>query len=305
MKVVLTLLLLLSCRPALALTIATGTPEGTYYQIAQDIKKIADKEGIPFDIIQTNGSLDNINLLGLEKVDLAILQLDVLKVTSDRMQTKADFNIFEVMKVILNLYFEEIHVLTKSESIRSISQLEGKRVAVGPEGSGSALTAAVLLTAYDLHVERSFDTPNDALRKLEGGELDALIFVGGAPVPAFENLDASFRFVRLPPNPLLEQIYQRKKINKGVYAWAGEVETFAVPSVIMTRDRKESSYVTLIQKLLLAIFANKATLEATGHPKWKSSQFGPMLPDLGYGPGQDVLSIHSILEEHGYQMMKK
>jgi hypothetical protein len=233
MKVVLTLLLLLSWRPALALTIATGTPEGTYYQIAQDIKKIADKEGIPFDIIQTNGSLDNINLLGLEKVDLAILQLDVLKVTSDRMQTKADFNIFEVMKVILNLYYEEIHVLTKSDGIRSISQLEGKRVAVGPEGSGSALTAAVLLTAYDLNVERSFDTPNDALRKLEGGELDALIFVGGAPVPAFENLDAGFRFVRLPPNPLLEQIYQRKKISKGVYAWAGEVETFAVPSVYL------------------------------------------------------------------------
>ena len=305
MRVVLTLLLLLSCRPALALTIATGTPEGTYYQIAQDIKKIADKEGIPFDIIQTNGSLDNINLLGLEKVDLAILQLDVLKVTSDRMQTKADFNIFEVMKVILNLYYEEIHVLTKSDGIRSISQLEGKRVAVGPEGSGTALTAAVLLTAYDLNVERSFDTPNDALRKLEGGELDALIFVGGAPVPAFENLDPGFRFVRLPPNPLLEQIYQRKKINKGVYAWAGEVETFAVPSVIMTRDRKESSYVALIQKLLLAIFTHKAVLESTGHPKWKSSQFGLMPPDAGYGPSQNVLSIHSILEAHGYQMMKK
>ena len=193
------------------------------------------------------------------------------------MQTKANFNIFEVMKVILNLYFEEIHVLTKSDSIRSISQLEGKRVAVGPEGSGSALTAAVLLTAYDLHVERSFDTPNDALRKLEGGSWMRLSLSVAPPFPAFEKLDAGFRFVRLPPNPLLEQIYQRKKIDKGVYAWAGEVETFAVPSVIMTRDRKESAYVTLIQKLLLAIFANKATLEATGHPKWKSSQFGPML----------------------------
>jgi len=305
MKFVLILLALLSCRPALGLTIATGTPEGTYYQIAQDIKKIAEQEGIPFDIIQTNGSLDNINLLGLEKADLAILQLDVLRVTSDRMQTKADFNIFEVMKVILNLYFEEIHVLTKSESIRSITQLEGKRVAVGPEGSGSALTAAVLLTAYDLRVEKLFDAPNDALRKLEGGELEALIFVGGAPVPAFGNLDASFRFVRLPPNPLLEQIYQRKKINQGVYAWAGEVETFAVPSVIMTRDRKENDYVNLVQKLLLAIFANKATLEATGHPKWKNSQFGPVLPELGYGPGQDVLSIHNILDAHGYQVLKK
>jgi TRAP-type uncharacterized transport system substrate-binding protein len=89
MKVILTLLMFLFCQPALALTIATGTPEGTYYQIAQDIKRIAEKEGIPVEIIQTNGSFDNINLLGLEKVDLAILQLDVLKVTSDAMQAKA------------------------------------------------------------------------------------------------------------------------------------------------------------------------------------------------------------------------
>ena len=154
MKVILTLLMFLFCQSALALTIATGTPEGTYYQIAQDIKQIAEKEGIPVEIIQTNGSFDNINLLGLEKVDLAILQLDVLKVTSDVMQAKAGFNVLKEIKVILNLYFEEIHVITKNDGIRSLSQLEGKKVAVGPERSGSALTAEVLLTAYDLRVER-------------------------------------------------------------------------------------------------------------------------------------------------------
>jgi uncharacterized protein len=211
MKVVLTLLMFLFCQPALALTIATGTPEGTYYQIAQDIKQIAEKEGIPVEIIQTNGSFDNINLLGLEKVDLAILQLDVLKVTSDAMQAKAGFNVLKEIKVILNLYFEEIHVITKNDGIRSLSQLEGKKVAVGPDRSGSALTAEVLLTAYDLRVEKFFDAPNDALQKLERGELDALIFVGGAPVPAFEKLDPSFRFVRLPSNPILEQLTREKK----------------------------------------------------------------------------------------------
>src|SRR5262249_13440093 len=177
---------------------------------------------------------DNINLLGSEKVDLAILQLDVLQVTSDAMQAKANYDVLKEIKVVLNLYFEEIHVITKDNSIRSLSQLEGKRVAVGPERSGSALTAEVLLTAYDLRVKKFFDAPKDALEKLERGELDALIFVGGAPVPAFERLDPSFHFVRLPSNPLLEQLYLRKKIDKGIYPWAGDVDTFAVPSVIMT-----------------------------------------------------------------------
>jgi uncharacterized protein len=305
MKVVLTLLMFLFCQPALALTIATGTPEGTYYQIAQDIKQIAEKEGIPVEIIQTNGSFDNINLLGLEKVDLAILQLDVLKVTSDAMQAKAGFNVLKEIKVILNLYFEEIHVITKNDGIRSLSQLEGKKVAVGPDRSGSALTAEVLLTAYDLRVEKFFDAPNDALQKLERGELDALIFVGGAPVPAFEKLDPSFRFVRLPSNPILEQLYQRKKIDKGVYPWAGEVETFAVPSAIMTRDRRDSEYVTLIQRLLLTILSNKEKLDAIGHPKWKTAQFRFMIPRVAYPPSNDVILIYNILDAYGYGIIKK
>jgi TRAP transporter TAXI family solute receptor len=305
MKVVLTLLMFLFCQPALALTIATGTPEGTYYQIAQDIKQIAEKEGIPVEIIQTNGSFDNINLLGLEKVDLAILQLDVLKVTSDAMQAKAGFNVLKEIKVILNLYFEEIHVITKNDGIRSLSQLEGKKVAVGPDRSGSALTTEVLLTAYDLRVEKFFDAPNDALQKLERGELDALIFVGGAPVPAFEKLDPSFRFVRLPSNPILEQLYQRKKIDKGVYPWAGEVETFAVPSAIMTRDRRDSEYVTLIQRLLLTILSNKEKLDAIGHPKWKPAQFRFMIPSVAYPPSNDVILIYNILDAYGYGIIKK
>jgi uncharacterized protein len=298
-------LLLLFCQPAFALTIATGTPEGTYYQIAQDIKQVAEKDGIPIEIVQTNGSFDNINLLGSEKVDLAILQLDVLKFTSKMMEARANFNVLKELKVILNLYFEEIHVITKNDGIRSLDQLDGKKVALGPEGGGSALTAEVLLAANGLSIQKFFDAPNEALQKLERGELDALIFVGGAPVPAFEQLDKSFHFVQLPANPILEQIYQKKQIDKTVYSWAGEVETFAVPSVIMTRDRKDSEYVTLIQRLLLAILSNKEKLDATGHPKWKTSQFRFMVPDVVYRPSNDLLLIYNILDAYGYRITKK
>ncbi len=305
MKVFSIFLLLLFCRPALALTIATGTPEGTYYQIAQDIKQVAEKEGIPIEIVQTNGSFDNINLLGSEKVDLAILQLDVLKFTSEMMQAKANFNVLKELKVILNLYFEEIHVITKNDGIRSLDQLDGKKVALGPERGGSALTAEVLLAANGVSIQKFFDAPNEALQKLERGELDALIFVGGAPVPAFEKLDKSFHFVQLPANPILEQIYQKKKIDKTAYSWAGEVETLAVPSVIMTRDRKDSEYVTLIQQLLLAILSNKEKLDATGHPKWKTSQFRFMVPDVVYRPSNDLILIYNILDAYGYRITKK
>jgi uncharacterized protein len=305
MLIALIILSALFCRPALALTIATGTPEGTYYQIAVDIKRIAEKEGIPIEIIQTNGSFDNINLLGSGKADLAILQLDLLKFAFEVMKAEAGVNVLVETKAILNLYPEEIHVIAKSDGIRSLDQLAGKKVAVGPERSGSALTADVLLTAHNLRAEIFFDTPKEALRKLERGELDALIFVGGAPVPAFEKLDGSFHFVRLPASGVLEQIYQKTKIDRTVYPWAGEVETLAVPSVIMTRDRKDNEYAAVIQKLLLAILSNKEKLLAGGHPKWKNAQFRLMLPEVAYRPSNDIILIYNLLEAHGYRIIKK
>jgi TRAP transporter TAXI family solute receptor len=290
---------------ALAITIATGSQEGTYYKIAQDIKQIAEKEGIPIEIIPTNGSFDNINLLGAGKVDLAIVQLDVLKFVSEIMQKEADFNVFEQAKVVLNLYLEEIHVITRNEGLLSLYQLEDKKVAVGPQRSGSALSAEVLLAGYDLRVQAVFDAPNDALGKLKSGELDAMIFVGGAPVPAFENLDDSFRLVRMPANNMLEQIYRKQKIGRSVYPWAVDSQAYAVPSVIMTRERGDREYVATLQKLLIAILLNKETLDSNGHPKWKNSFIRSIVGNAGYRPAVDVLQIFDVLESSGYRIIKK
>ena len=168
---------------ALALTIATGSIEGTYFKIAQDVKQIADKEGIPIEVVQTNGSFDNINLLAAGKVDLAIMQLDVLRFVAEIMLKETGLNILQEAKVALNLYLEEIHVIAKNPEIRTLNQLQGKRVAVGPEKSGSALTAEVLLAGFGVKIEPIFDAPEGAVKKLSLGEIDALIFIGGAPVP--------------------------------------------------------------------------------------------------------------------------
>jgi TRAP-type uncharacterized transport system substrate-binding protein len=105
---------------ALAFTIATGSAEGTYFKIAQDIKQIADKEGIPIEVVQTNGSFDNVNLLGAGKVDLAILQLDVLRFVAEIMLKETGFNVFQEAKVVLNLYPEEIHIIARDEKIRTV-----------------------------------------------------------------------------------------------------------------------------------------------------------------------------------------
>src|SRR4029450_2537306 len=160
MKMILPVVFALLCYGyAWALTIATGSAEGTYFKIAQDIKQVAEKDGIPIEIIQTNGSFDNINLLGAGKVDLAIMQLDVLRFVAEIMLKETGVNVLQEAKVALNLYLEEIHVIAKDPSIFTIKQLQGKRVAVGPEKSGSALTAEVLLAGFEVKVDPVFETP--------------------------------------------------------------------------------------------------------------------------------------------------
>src|SRR5439155_21074231 len=83
-------------------------------------------------------------------------------------------NVLQETKVVLNLYLEEIHVIAKNENIRTLNQLEAKKVSVGPEKSGSALTAEVLLSGYGLKIDAVFDAPEDAVQKLSKGEIDAL-----------------------------------------------------------------------------------------------------------------------------------
>ena len=305
MRIVLILIALCFYQPALALIIATGTSDGTYYQIAQDIKQVAEKDRIPIEVIQTNGSFDNINLLGSGKVDLAILQVDALKFAADVLQVKTGVNALEQLKVVLNLYPEEIHVIARDAAFRSLEQLNGKKVAVGPENSGSALTAEVLLTLYGVRVEKSFDAPSEAIQKIQSGELDALIFVGGAPVPAFEKLDRSFHFVRLPANPLMDQIYQKQKIASEAYPWAGETETYTVLSVIITRDRKDEVYGAVIQKFILAVLSNKERLDASGHPKWKSSLLRYLHSAAGYAPANDIIQVYNLLDVLGYRTFRK
>jgi TRAP transporter TAXI family solute receptor len=242
---------------------------------------------------------------GSAKVDLAIMQLDVLRFVAEILLKETGQNVLQEARVVLNLYPEEIHIIAKNPNLRTLSQLDGKKISVGPQRSGSALTAEVLLAGFGLNVERVFDPPEQAVKKLEKGEIDALIFVGGAPVPAFMNLDKSFHFVTLPKDSGLEEIYPKKTIAKSVYAWAENVETHAVPSVIMTRNRDQRDYVDTLQKLVLSILINKEYLDATGHPKWKDSFVRSTLRNVGYGPTTDLSQLYNLLESAGYRVIKK
>jgi len=305
-KIVLVLIICAHASMGWAFTIATGPSDGSYFQIAQDIKNVAGKDNIDIQVMPTKGSIENIQLLGSGKVDLAIVQLDALRFVSDVLKKQKDFDLFDSIKVILNLYPEEIHVLSNKNDIQTFYQLEGKRISVGTEGGGTAITAAVLLSVYDLNATVSFDTFDDAMKKMEQGNLDAVMFVGGAPVPFIGKLDSKVHFVRLPANPALEEIYLRTNVGKSQYSWAGaETETYAVPASMMGLDKKDEKYAAQMQQLVLAILNSADYLKANGHPKWKSSIIQTYFVYRGYEPTNQVIQTFNFVDSRGYKITKK
>jgi TRAP transporter TAXI family solute receptor len=305
-RILLVLILLFYSHVAWALTIATGPSDGSYFQIAQDIKNVVGTEGIDLQVMATKGSLENIELLTSGKADLAIVQLDALRFISDVTKQDKGMDVFDKIKVVLNLYPEEIHILTNKKDIQTFYNLDGKRVSVGAPGGGTAVTAAVLFNIYDIKSTVSEEPFEEAVKKMDQGNLDAVIFVGGAPVPFIGKLDNRFHFVRLPSNPILDQIYLRVQLGKQQYGWAGaDTETYAVPAVIMGLDKRDEKYTTQMQQMVLTILNNREFLEAKGHPKWKSAIIRTYFPYRGYQPTNQVIQIFNIIDQQGYKLVKK
>ena len=288
---------------ALALTIATGPSDGTYIQIGRDIQKVAQKDGIKVEIRATQGSFENMVLLGDMKVDLAIAQIDALGFFANVMKPQG-VDVFATIRLILNLYPEEIHVLTNNAAINSFLQLQGKRVSFGPKNGGSALTGEALLQTYGMKVEPSYLDPKDALEGLRKNQLDAMIFVGGAPVPLFKNLGSGFRFVDLPRADSLEKTYNRKTLDRALYSWTIPTETYTVYSVLMGRDTKDQLYAQNIQRLILSVLSNQEQLKTSGHEKWKVSGINNPLKYYGYGPANEAISLYQQLVTLGYKIYR-
>lgn len=113
----------------------------------------------------------------------------------------------------------------------------------------------------------SFDPFDDAVKKMDQGALDAVMFVGGAPVPFIAKLDARFHFVRLPGNPGLEQIYFRTSLGKKQYGWADpDTETFSVPSAIMGVDHRSEQFAGQMQQMVLSVGVERQRVATSQRP---------------------------------------
>jgi hypothetical protein len=78
-----------------------------------------------------------------------------------------------------------------SESLTGLSQLRGKRIAVGPEGSGARYTAERLLSKADINAKTATLLPlsgDAAVKALMDGTADIALIVGSSDAPSVAKL---------------------------------------------------------------------------------------------------------------------
>lgn len=199
--------------------IVAGSRGGTYTQLTSEMMSVLPKTFVGKNLrvvpIIGNGSWQNIqDILYLNGVDAALVQSDVLKAYARDEEPGVQSRI----KYIAKLHNEEVHILARN-NIKSIKELEGKKVGFGAVGSGTAMTTKIILDTLNIKTIPIHKNLDDSIKALKNKEIDAFFYVSGKPVPAIRTeINALDPIHFLPLNtPLLDKIYAKTKINSEDY----------------------------------------------------------------------------------------
>ena len=171
--------------PPSRIVIATGGKVGAYHAFAERYRVILAKQGVELVVRESSGSIENIALLddANSGVDLGFVQGG----TGDPVATPG-------LVSLASVYYEPIWLFTRPKLFRSarLRGLAGKRIAVGPEGSGTRAVARLLLGEVGLGETETLSSLGgqravDALRR---DEIDAAFIVAGPTAPAVRDMFA-------------------------------------------------------------------------------------------------------------------
>lgn len=254
-------------------TLASGWVVGVYYPIAGAMSRVVYDAniGIRLTVESSGASAANAGLIASGDADLAIVQNDIAfyayeGVTLPRFEQEPVKN----MRGVLALHREPVQLVARADSgIRTIADLKGKRVAVGPLGSGTEANAAQYLEAYGLtfddlgRVERLGAA--EASDYLKDGRIDAAFYTTGIGAAAIQDVAVVTPIVLVPvPDDRLAWLrerypfYVRQIIPGGVYAGVDEdVPTASVRAILVARAELEDD---IVYNILKAAFDNLDTI---------------------------------------------
>lgn len=227
-------------------TIATGGASGPYNIIGTALgERYSSELGINSKTQTTGASVENVNLIMQEKVEMAFLMSDVL---SEAVEGVGNFpEKVENISQIAALYPNFVQIVTTVDSgINSFEDLKGKRIAVGAQNSGVEVNARNLLEGHGItydDVEEDYLGYAEAADALKAGKLDAAFLTSGIPNASLMELEQGLDMKLVPVDPeKIKEIAQDQAyfipmdIPAGTYGNEEAVPTAAIMNALVVRS---------------------------------------------------------------------
>lgn len=178
------------------INVGSGGTTGTYYGFCNVISTVLkEKTGAQLTVQSSGASKANILDIADGIVDMAIVQNDVMDYAYNGTSLFENDGAIKSFSTLGAVYAEVCQIVARADSgIKTVADLEGKKVSVGDSGSGVEFNAQQILGAYDITFEDidkqnlSFQASADALKD---GKIDAFFCTAGAPTVAITDLSTT------------------------------------------------------------------------------------------------------------------
>ena len=241
--------------------ISAGVATGTFGPFS-DALVHGYKQLLPdlrIELVETPGSVRNLEALENGSVDLGLAQAGIAYMAYNGRMPDSGRPLRNIRGVAV-LNSSTVHLMVGPRSrARSINDLQGLRVGVGPAGTGSAVTSELLLSPYADHAPHTRGVAaGQTADTLLAGELDAAFTISGIPHdevgratrdgarlvhvngPAMDQLRSAYPFFRSAVIPHDTYLNQHESI-----------QTLSIDIVLLTRKDLDDG---LVRRLTAALF---------------------------------------------------
>lgn len=184
------------------ITLGTASSTGTFYYVGAAIGNAVSEAGKLNVLVQaTAGSNENVAMAQSGDIDLGMANCDALYAAYNGIMGYADAGKQDIQQVAA-LYESQLHVfVTEKSGINDISELKGKKVCIGSQGTSYLFINEAILNAYGItlnDVTPFYMSYAEAAEALANGDIDAAFQTGGYPIAGIQQYAATTAFRMLP-----------------------------------------------------------------------------------------------------------
>lgn len=181
---------------------ATSGQGGTFYVAGSGIASLttSEVEGLTVTAEVTKGVVENVRLMASGETEMGFAYGSTAY-NIQRGLAEFDGQKYEGLRAVANIHDGALNFVTLEKyEIFTLDDLVGKKVSIGPKGSGSASVATEFLTSAGLFdkINIEYLSFDDSASSLRDGHIDAFVIGGTSPVPALIELEASHPMRMIP-----------------------------------------------------------------------------------------------------------